>query len=1106
MAKLRRLRGVLKSWNKEVFGNVDVAIRELGDNLATVQKNIANSGYNDELFNEEINAQAKLNIILARKDDFLKQKSRITWLHDGDRNSSFFHNMIKFRKHRLNIGHLMIDGIVSTDSGSIERHIIDYFSNLFTETKNRWVETVELEAIIDHSIFDAQNDSLICLPDEIEISAAVHGMDSSSAPGPDGFTGAFFRSSWQIVKGDIVTAVRTFFWKSYLPNGCNASTLILIPKIEEVVTVADLRPIILSNLFFKIISKILASRLSKVAAGCVLNNQFGFIAGRSIHDCILLGSEGFNFMKRVNNGSNMACKIDIRKAFDTMSWSFILQALRVFGFHEKFVNWISVIFHTARISILYNGQLRGYFSCSRGVRQGDPLSPILFGIVEDVLSHLIMNCVSSGHLVPMGFSRAANFPTHLLYADDILIFYKASVRNARKIKEILHYYGGISGQICSNEKSSLFLGDGVARRMGGLIQRELQFARGSLPVTYLGAPLFVGRPKASHFMSIKDKIVNKFDNWQGRQLSMAGRLCLVKSVIQSSIIHSMMVFRWPKSLLLDLDKKCRNFIWTGRVDKNGTCTMNWSRCCALKEEGGLGIRAFATMNKSFLMKMAWKVIKGQDWAHKIMRTRYLDGFGNAKPNIATSSVWLGLRQEVPSLVRDSYSYLGSGDSTYFWTDNWLGYKLVDRLGVPHYMHDLLKFSVADYFYNGIWHFAASFVERYPDIVHDICTLPIGREGDMRYWKHSLKGEVSASLAFREHCHNFPKVSWGRWLWEKYIPVRRSITCWRVIHRRLPSLDNLIRRGLITPNFCSICRQDAESIDHIFWVCGRVKEVWSSFLAWFGVEYLSECVDLHSFLVEAWNLNFSPQITSFWKAGIVTLVWKIWHDLNKIVFDNAGFHGPGVLKFIKVYFKEMEANFTRLGHVSSAWQDYVITRAIGVQSRIAPPPEMVNVYWWPPFGDWMKVNTDGSALGAPSLISAGGVFRDSWGQIRGCFHEKGGQGFAFEAELLAVITAISIAHEQGWLKLWIEVDSSYVVNLLDRKSEDVPWRFVAHWKRTLQLLSTFQLQVTHIFREGNVVADIMENHNREEGWWPFGIEEIKNASARDMACHNYVRIK
>ncbi|XP_057791242.1 uncharacterized protein LOC131008375 [Salvia miltiorrhiza] len=362
MAKLRRLRGVLKSWNKEVFGNVDVSIGEMGDKLAEIQERISASGYTDELFNEEIAAQAGLNVILSRKNEFLRQKSRINWLQDGDRNSSFFHNMIKFRKQHLNIGHLQIDGVVTTDSGRIERHIIDYFSQLFKETDNRWVETVELEAIIEHSISDNHNDMLISLPEEVEISAAVHSMESSSAPRPDGFSGAFFHSCWKIVKDDVVSAVRAFFRKSYLPNGCNASTLILIPKKEEVVTVADLRPIILSNFFFKIISKILASRRSVIAARCVSNNQFGFIAGRSIHDCIMLGSEGFNCMKRVNRGSNMACKIDIRKAFDTMSWSFILQVLRVFGFHEKFVNWISIIFHSARISILYNGQLSGYFS------------------------------------------------------------------------------------------------------------------------------------------------------------------------------------------------------------------------------------------------------------------------------------------------------------------------------------------------------------------------------------------------------------------------------------------------------------------------------------------------------------------------------------------------------------------------------------------------------------------------------------------------------------------------------------------------------------------------------------------------------------------------
>ncbi|XP_057797764.1 uncharacterized protein LOC131013653 [Salvia miltiorrhiza] len=211
MAKLRRLRGVLKSWNKEVFGNVDVSIRELGEKLADVQERISASGYMDDLFNEEIAVQASLNVTLSRKNDLLRQKSKVTWLHDGDRNSSFFHNMIKFRKQHLNIGHLKIDGVVTTDARQIERHIIDYFSILFKETDNRRVETVELEAVIDHSISDTQNEMLIRLPDEVEISAAVHSMESSSAPGPDGFSGAFFQSSWKIVKGDVVHAVRTFF-------------------------------------------------------------------------------------------------------------------------------------------------------------------------------------------------------------------------------------------------------------------------------------------------------------------------------------------------------------------------------------------------------------------------------------------------------------------------------------------------------------------------------------------------------------------------------------------------------------------------------------------------------------------------------------------------------------------------------------------------------------------------------------------------------------------------------------------------------------------------------------------------------------------------------
>ncbi|XP_057792980.1 uncharacterized protein LOC131009580 [Salvia miltiorrhiza] len=1103
MQKLKRLRVELRVWNKEVFGNFDRALADGQQLLKNVQSRISDMGYTEDLFEEEIRIQAEINVALARKSNLLQQKSRASWLVDGDRNTAFFHRLAKFRKRSVSIARLNINGADEYNQNVIEQHIVNHFSSLFSDDGSPAAEQFEIDALIQPCISENQNLLLIATPDEGEIAAAIFDMDANSAPGPDGFSGLFFHRCWQIIKLDITQAVQRFFTHSYLPSGCNASTMILIPKKETVSVVGDLRPIVLSNFFFKIISKILASRLSSVAASHVLPNQFGFIKGRNIHDCIMLGSEGLNCMERTNNGINMACKIDIRKAFDTIRWDFVFQVLRANGYHETFINWVSIIFTSARLSILYNGRLTGYFPCSRGVRQGDPLSPILFGIAEDVLGFLINSCVESGHLKPMSFSRSTLFPTHLFYADDVLLFCRATVRNARKIQEIFYYYGSLSGQSCNQEKSNLFFARRVPTDRRRQIHRALGFSVGNLPMTYLGVPIFVGRPRASYFMPIFDRIVQKFARWKGIQLSIAGRLCLVKSVIQSSMVHSMMIYKWPKSLLHSLDRKCRNFVWTGNTEQRPSCPVSWGRTCSPREEGGLGVRSFTLMNQSYLMKLAWKMIKGVDWAHKIMRSRYLTIYGYAKNSIANSSVWLGVKEEVNHLVDDSYSCVGRGNYTYFWKDDWLGYKLIDKLHIPAFMHDFLNFPVNDYFFDGVWHFSAAFVNRFPDVVADILLLPMNGDDDARFWKHSIKGEVSASLAFSNRCHRFPEVHWGKWIWDSYIPMRRSILCWRVIHGRLPTMDILIRQGLVAPNCCYLCLDSAESISHIFWNCPKVKLIWREFLVWFDKEDFLDCLDIHSFLVMAWSTTFSSQLLTYWKAGVISLIWKIWDSRNSKIFDNMNFDAQRVLIFVKSFFKEIEINFHHTGSTDSSWSDYLTTRRLGIQQRVKPPPRMIEVYWWPPTHNWMKVNTDGSAMGAPGVIAAGGVFRDNWAMVRGCFHIKGGVGFAFEAELLAIITAINLAHDRNWLRLWIESDSMYVVRLLDSRSSDVPWRFMNLWKNTLRILQDFQLIITHIYREGNQPADIMAHNDRTEGWWPFAINEINLAVTRDMSTHSHL---
>ncbi|XP_057791059.1 uncharacterized protein LOC131008183 [Salvia miltiorrhiza] len=1049
MAKLKRLRHELRNWNKSTFGNVDTMLMNTQQKLLDIQMQIASDGYTEYLFDKELAAQAKINTALCRKNSLLQQKSRISWLKDGDRNTNFFHAMLKYRKKPHIISHLEVNGEQVFDQTQIGNHIVNFFSTLFTADNQGLEDIVAVEAVIDTFVSDLQNNLLVRLPDEEEITAAVFTMDSYSSPGPDGFSGKFCQSCWQIIKSDIWEAVQAFFRHSYLPQGCNSNTLVLIPKKDVVRSVADLRPIVLSNFLFKIISKVLASRLNQVAPSFVSPQQFGFISGRSIHDCIILGSEGFNYMRRTGKGQNMACKIDIKKAFGTLNWSFLLNVLRVAGFHSIFIRWIEVILHSARISILYNGQLHGYFGCSRGVRQGDPLSPILFGIAEDVLSILFSNCVNSDHLVPMPWSRRKSFTTHLFYADDILVFFQATISNAHTLWKILDFYGNISVQIVSQEKSHIFFTDKVPSSTKRSIEGILKFEPGRIPFNYLGVPIFQGRARASHLRAIHDKILNKFARWKGLHLSMAGRLCLIQSVIQSSLTHSMMIYKWPRSLLTKLDTCCRNFLWTGNIKKIASCPVSWARVCAPKYEGGLGLRSFKLLNKCFLMKMAWTLIQGRDFGFDTIRDRYLDHFCRKKKWIAPSSIWLGLKEEIDDLIGNTYTHIGDGSSTSFWHDDWLGYNLASRCNIPSFMAPFCQQSVADYFHDGLWHFTQAFINTFPEVVCDILLLPLGEEKDVCFWKPSLHGNVTAALAFKNH--------------------------------------------------------SAETLDHPFWSCNRVRVVWTSFLDWFQYQQGLDALGIYNFLAEAWNYKLSSLTTSFWKAGIITLLWAIWMQRNRCIYDNQRFEASRILHTIKVAFYDMDNNFRKLGHMDNNWKDYLILRHIGVRSRPSPPSEYVNVYWSTPSPPWMKVNTDGSAAGAPGLIAAGGVFRDSWNVVRGCFHYKGGVGFAFEAELLAVISAIQIAHARGWHDLWIEADSTYVVNLLQKHSSDVPWRFAAVWNSILKCMPSFRLQVTHIFREGNAATDIMANQHRMEGWWPHEIGDISITVRKDMDSCSHVRM-
>ncbi|XP_057770983.1 uncharacterized protein LOC130990768 [Salvia miltiorrhiza] len=1067
MKKLKRLRPILKAWNRETFGNYNTAFADLQQDLSLLQENIDEQGYTEDLFDQEVSLQARLSTILLRKSEHLRQQSRVSWLSDGDRNTRFFHSMVKWRRASQSIKKLSIDGVTSDDPTAMAAHVVSFYEDLFMEPSSGAVDRSWIAGYIPHSITAAHAARLTSLPSAEDVREVVFSMDGNSAPGPDGFNGAFFQHSWE----------------------------------ADAVLVSDYRPIVLGNFFFKVITKILASRLNLVAAEIVSVNQFGFISGRSIQECILLASEGVNCMERSIQGRNLALKVDIRKAFDTLSWEFVDVVLDCFGFPLTFRHWISTIFQSAKISVLFNGEQHGFFSCSRGVRQGDPLSPILFALAEEVLSRLLLDAADRGFISRMRMSRSVLFPSHLLYADDVLLFCKADKRSCRMIDSILQLYANVSGQHCNKIKSTVFFGKGVSLRSRRRLQRDLGFSPGSLPFSYLGVPVFAGRASSVRLAGIWDRIIAHFPKWQGMQLSMAGRLCLVTSVIQSAAVHSMSIYKWPAKLLHDLDRACRSFIWTGSTSSKPRSSVAWNRVCAPKEQGGLNVKSFTHISQGFMLRLGWLLLTSDSFGFRLFRERYLDSCLRPRLPWFSSTIWLGSRESIRTLIRDTHCSIGPGSSVMFWFDNWLGYRLVDRIGISEADYHLLMQPVSDYYFDDTWHFTLDFVQAFPDIAVDIVSTPISGGEDRRAWIHSHFGDVSSAIATDHVRPSFPKVTWGKWIWAQFIPMRRSIMTWRVILGRLPTASALRRSGYCGPGWCPLCKNANEDICHLFWECEVARQVWGSLFSWFRMDG-SGSQEIGSFIIWAMNRTVSRQVNNLWRVGVMSTIWSIWNLRNMAIFNDAPVSAMALAVQIKAFI--LEASRISLGEMANSVDDLLVLHGLGVPGRPRRPTSYIYVFWLPPPQPWRKINIDGSVHGSPPLIHTGGVMRDA-SSVLGCFHFSAGRGWAFEAELLALIITLEQIIAQNWDFVWIETDCTYMVDLLRSRSHTVPWRFFSRWRKVLSSIADLHIIITHIYREGNRVADFMASSVTEEGIWPFAIPEILHLVRDDRRGLPYIRI-
>ncbi|KAM1951519.1 hypothetical protein ACFX15_006123 [Malus domestica] len=408
--KINETRSNLSKWSRDKFGQRSRQIQKLMDHLGQLQLNWRGNSHEIEELTK------KVDRLWRQEESVWQQKSRVQWLKDGDANTKFFHQSTIQRRRRNQVISLKNgQGNWVDTPGQIRRLIDNHFVELFTSSGNReWGDMLDCVTL---KVSEEMNVALTATVSVEEIKTAAMKMGGLKAPGPDGFQGIFYQSQWDIIASDVNNMIVDLTNGSLQPLRLNATHLALIPKVQNPDSVSQFRPISLCNYSYKILSKVLANRLKRWMPVLISTTQNAFVEGRQIQDNIGIAHELFHFLKNRKTKCNfeLGIKLDMHKAYDRVEWDFLMAVMEKMGFNSRWRNLIMGCISTVNFSILLNGQPGSKFTPSRGLRQGDPLSPYLFLLVSEVLSLLIQRESDGGRIEGIQMDRAGPMISHIFF-------------------------------------------------------------------------------------------------------------------------------------------------------------------------------------------------------------------------------------------------------------------------------------------------------------------------------------------------------------------------------------------------------------------------------------------------------------------------------------------------------------------------------------------------------------------------------------------------------------------------------------------------------------------------------------------------------------------
>ena len=518
--------------------------------------------YNDkDILNELENTKQQLEIFNKEKTAGSVIRAKAAWLNENQRDTSYFVNL---ERKNYKIGHITK---INCDNGNTitnPKEILEegkrFYEKLYKHNENKndsfdnfFLENNNIPKLDDNHV------ELCSKPISAdECTKTLYKMNNGKTPGSDGISVEFYKMFWPTIKDLVFDSIRYGLDHGHLSIDQKRGVLKLIPKKDKDITYfKNWRPISLLNTDYKLLSHILADRIHQTIDKIIHTDQNGYIKGRFI-GCNIRTILDMIEYSQLEEDSNLITFIDYEKAFDNIEWNFMKKSLKAFGFNNRFIDWINTLYKEIGSCIMNNGFTSTFFPITKGIRQGCPLSALLFVITVEILAIEIRTNKNVRGIVLNGKEIKIS-----LLADDTTLFLK-DIHSLHIVLNLMYMFKEASGLKLNYSKTQILQ---IGKQEWNI--KPLKLKNEKEKVYSLGTWFYKDPTVTVHENQVikLEEFKKILKQWQHRNLTLHGRIMVLKSLALSKLNFLFSSMEITKDLIEECQKHVNSFIWKNKPPK-----------------------------------------------------------------------------------------------------------------------------------------------------------------------------------------------------------------------------------------------------------------------------------------------------------------------------------------------------------------------------------------------------------------------------------------------------------------------------------------------------------------------------------------------------------